>query len=118
MGGNSKEREISIKTGKACISAIKRLGYKVETFDPKKKSFFDIKRTNPNIIFNALHGEEGEDGYAQEFFEYSKIPYTHQVFYPSMRFDAFKNSFQKNICLKIKLKLPNLFLPEKIPITC
>ena len=63
LGGNSKEREISIKTGKACISAIKRLGYKVETFDPKKKSFFDIKRTNPNIIFNALHGEEGEDGW-------------------------------------------------------
>ena len=74
LGGNSKEREISIKTGKACLSAIKRLGYKVETFDPKKKSFFDIKKIKPNIIFNALHGEEGEDGYAQSFFEYSKNP--------------------------------------------
>ena len=45
LGGNSKEREVSKKTGKACISAIKRLGYKkVEIFfDPKKNSFFDIE---------------------------------------------------------------------------
>ena len=35
LGGNSKEREISIKTGKACIAALKRLGYKVDKFDPK-----------------------------------------------------------------------------------
>ena len=35
LGGNSRERTISIKTGKACISAIKRLGFKVEIFDPK-----------------------------------------------------------------------------------
>ena len=73
LGGNSKEREISIKTGKACVSAIKRLGFTVQTFDPQKKSFFDIKKSKSNIIFNALHGEEGEDGYAQSFFEYSKI---------------------------------------------
>ena len=73
LGGNSREREISIKTGKACTAAIKRLGYKVEIFDPKQKSFFEIKKNKSNIIFNALHGEEGEDGYAQSFFEYSKI---------------------------------------------
>ena len=64
LGGNSKEREISIKTGKACIAAIKRLGYKVERFDPKINSFFDINKSKSEIIFNALHGEEGEDGYA------------------------------------------------------
>ena len=40
LGGNSREREISIKTGKACIAAIKRLGYKVEIFDPKEKFIF------------------------------------------------------------------------------
>ena len=73
LGGNSREREISIKTGKACIGAIKRLGYKVEVFDPKIKSFFDIKNCKADVIFNALHGEEGEDGYAQSFFEYSKM---------------------------------------------
>ena len=69
LGGNSKEREISIKTGKACIAALNRLGYKVEKFDPKINSFFDINKSKSDIIFNALHGEEGEDGYAQSFFE-------------------------------------------------
>ena len=74
QGGNSKEREISIKTGKACVKAIKRMGYKVEIFDPKFESFFNISKSKSDVIFNALHGEEGEDGFAQSFFEYSKIP--------------------------------------------
>ena len=85
LGGNSKEREISIKTGKACIDAIKRLGYKVWEFDPKKKSFLDLKKDEPDIIFNALHGEEGEDGFAQIFFEFAKIPYTHSGVLSSMK---------------------------------
>ena len=67
LGGNSKERSVSLKTGKACFDAIKKLGYKVKTFDPKFNSFLQIKRKETDIIFNALHGKEGEDGYAQSF---------------------------------------------------
>ena len=54
LGGNSRERQISLKTGKACIAAIKKLGHKIEIFDPKKKSFLDIKRSNSDIIFKPL----------------------------------------------------------------
>ena len=36
MGGNSRERDISIQTGKACIKAIKKIGYNTKIFDPKK----------------------------------------------------------------------------------
>ena len=79
LGGNSKEREISIKTGRACIAAIKRLGYKVKTFDPKKESFFQIKNSKSDIIFNALHGEEGEDGYTDAEFHKRKIEFEKQV---------------------------------------
>tara|TARA_A100001011_G_scaffold257115_1_gene265386 strand:- start:1675 stop:2604 length:930 start_codon:yes stop_codon:yes gene_type:complete len=111
LGGNSKEREISIKTGKACISAIKRLGYKVETFDPKIKSFFDIKKIKPNIIFNALHGEEGEDGYAQSFFEYSKIPYTHSGVLSSM--NAMNKIVSKKIFIKNEIKTPKFIFIKK-----
>ena len=39
LGGNSRERQISLKTGKACIAAIKKLGHKIEIFDPKKNRF-------------------------------------------------------------------------------
>lgn len=111
LGGNSKEREISIKTGIACIAAIKRLGYKVEKFDPKTKSFFDIKKTKSNIIFNALHGEEGEDGYAQGFFEYSKIPYTHSGVLPSM--NAMNKTISKKIFIKNKIKTPSYLFIKK-----
>ena len=104
LGGNSREREISLKTGKACIVAIKKLGYNVEIFDPKKKSFFDIKKSNPDIIFNALHGEEGEDGYAQSFFEYSKIPYTHSGVLSSM--NAMNKLISKKIFVKHKITTP------------
>tara|TARA_X000001036_G_scaffold434947_1_gene475261 strand:- start:124 stop:1053 length:930 start_codon:yes stop_codon:yes gene_type:complete len=104
LGGNSREREISIKTGKACTAAIKRLGYKVEIFDPKQKSFFEIKKNKSNIIFNALHGEEGEDGYAQSFFEYSKIPYTHSGVISSM--NAMNKLISKKIFIKNKIKTP------------
>tara|TARA_B100001564_G_scaffold356638_1_gene371236 strand:- start:1380 stop:2309 length:930 start_codon:yes stop_codon:yes gene_type:complete len=105
LGGNSKEREISIKTGKACLAAIKRLGYKTEIFDPKMKSFFYIRKSRADIIFNALHGEEGEDGYAQSFFEYSKIPYTHSGVLSSMH--AMNKLISKKIFIKNKINTPS-----------
>ena len=111
LGGNSKEREVSKKTGKACLSAIKRLGYNVEIFDPKKNSFFDLKKNKSNIIFNALHGEEGEDGYAQSFFEYSKIPYTHSGVLSSM--NAMNKLISKKIFIKNKIKTPPFLYLKK-----
>ena len=58
LGGTSGEREVSLDTGKACIKAIKKLGYKVSTFDPKKKSFnlkiFKPEKTYVNGIKKAL----------------------------------------------------------------
>ncbi len=111
LGGNSREREISLKTGKACIAAIKKLGYKVEAFDPKKKSFFDIKQSNSDIIFNALHGEEGEDGYAQSFFEYSKIPYTHSGVLSSM--NAMNKLISKKIFIKYEITTPKFEIINK-----
>tara|TARA_A100001015_G_scaffold320839_1_gene448743 strand:+ start:881 stop:1810 length:930 start_codon:yes stop_codon:yes gene_type:complete len=111
LGGNSREREVSIKTGNACIAAIKRLGYKVDTFDPKKKSFLNIKKSKADVIFNALHGEEGEDGYAQSFFEYSKIPYTHSGVIPSM--NAMNKIISKKIFIKNKIKTPKYCVIKK-----
>lgn len=111
LGGNSKEREISLKTGRACIAAIKKLGHKVKIFDPKKNSFFDIKKTQSDVIFNALHGEEGEDGYAQSFFEYSKIPYTHSGVISSM--NAMNKLISKKIFIKHKIKTPKYEVIKK-----
>ena len=67
LGGTSGERKVSLDSGKACVKAIKSLGYRVNTFDPKKKPLNLINRNKVDIIFNALHGKDGEDGIAQSF---------------------------------------------------
>ena len=77
LGGNSGERSVSLKTGKACVKALKEKGYKVSVFDPKFKNFNLINNKRVDVIFNALHGKDGEDGVAQSYFEYLKIPYSH-----------------------------------------
>ena len=70
LGGNSGERAVSLESGKACIKALKRKKYLVTTFDPKYKNFNLIDKQKTDVIFNALHGKEGEDGIAQSYFEY------------------------------------------------
>ena len=106
LGGISKERDISLQSGKACIKAIKRLGYAVRTFDPAKKLLNQINRSKVDVIFNALHGKGGEDGNAQSYFEYLKIPYTHSgVFSSSLAMDKELSRlvFKKNR-IKVELK--------------
>ena len=75
-GGYSKEREISIKTAKAVFKQIKN-DYKCKILDPLNGFIKEIKKFKPNIIFNALHGRYGEDGYIQLILENEKIKYTH-----------------------------------------
>ena len=77
LGGTSGEREVSLDSGRACVKALKKLGFSVSTFDPKIKPLNLIDRNKTDIIFNALHGKDGEDGIAQSYFEYLRIPYTH-----------------------------------------
>ena len=77
LGGESKEREISLESAKSCILALKKIGHRVLKFDPKFLSLSKINQNNPDLIFNALHGKGGEDGKVQSFFEYFGIPYTH-----------------------------------------
>ena len=107
LGGTSGERAVSLESGKACIKALKNKGYKVSTFDPKNKNFNLINTKNLDVIFNALHGREGEDGVAQSYFEYLKIPYTHSGVLSS--FNAMNKIYSKEIFIKNKIKTPNFF---------
>ena len=107
LGGNSREREVSLESGKSCIIALKKIGYNVTRFDPKFLSLNKINKTNPDIIFNALHGKEGEDGKIQSFFEYFRIPYTHSGVLSSMI--AMNKYFSKKLFIKNKILTPNYF---------
>ena len=77
LGGTSGERHVSLNTGIACIKALKKKKYLVSKFDPKFKNLNLIDKRKIDVIFNALHGKDGEDGIAQSYFEYLNIPYTH-----------------------------------------
>ena len=75
-GGHSKEKEISLKTAKAVFKQIKN-NYNCKILDPKNGFIKKIRKFKPSIIFNALHGRYGEDGYIQLILENEKIKYTH-----------------------------------------
>ena len=105
QGGSSNEREISLRSGKACQKALRQLGFKVIVFDPFKDKLIKIKNLKVDKIFNALHGRDGEDGIVQGYFEYFKIPYTHSGITSSM--NAMDKIFSKKIFIKNNLKTPN-----------
>ena len=111
LGGSSGERAISLETGKACIKALKKKGYKVSTFDPKAKNFNLINKKKTDVIFNALHGRDGEDGVAQSYFEYLKIPYTHSGVISSL--NAMNKILSKKIFLRNNIKTPKFFSIKK-----
>ena len=111
LGGNSRERNISLETGKSCIFALNKVGYQTIKFDPKKNSLNNIKKINPDVIFNALHGKNGEDGKIQSFFEYFRVPYTHSGVLSSMI--AMNKHFSKQIFIKNRVTTPNYFFLNK-----
>jgi D-alanine-D-alanine ligase len=75
-GGLSSEREISIKSGKAVLSALQRLKLKAVGIDATRDVTEKIKKANIDIAYIILHGPMGEDGTIQGMLEIMGIPYT------------------------------------------
>ncbi len=103
-GGYSKERPISLKSAKAILKSINRV-YKVKFCDPCHNFFKTIKNFKPDIIFNALHGRFGEDGYIQSIIETLGIKYTHSGVISSM--SAMDKEISKKIFIKNRILTPN-----------
>ncbi len=77
LGGLSSEREVSLSSGKECGAALERLGAKVTYVDAGRDLAQVLTALKPDVVFNALHGEWGEDGCVQGILETLKVPYTH-----------------------------------------
>ena len=106
-GGISKERLISLDTGNQVAKELKKNGYKIKISEPDNKLEKNIKNFKPGVIFNALHGQFGEDGYIQSILEKFKIPYTHSgVIASSIAMDK---EISKKIFIKNKLNTPKFF---------
>ena len=77
MGGWSAEREISLRSGKACADALERLNYRVTRVDVGRDIAAVLTMIKPDVALNLLHGRPGEDGTIQGMLEILRIPYSH-----------------------------------------
>ena len=110
-GGLSGERKISFLTGKACSKALKKKGYKVRELDARGYFVDKLKKLKPKLVFNALHGQYGEDGFIQSILESLKIPYTHSgVLSSSLAMDK---TLSRILFKKNKIQTPKYFLLRK-----
>ena len=103
-GGISKERLISLETARAVYKELIKKNYKVIICEPDGNLINKIKSFKPNIVFNALHGQFGEDGYIQTVLESQKVKYTHSgVLASSIAMDK---EISKKIFIKKKILTP------------
>lgn len=77
MGGWSSEREVSLRSGKACADALERRGYRVSRVDVGRDVATVLGDLKPDAALNVLHGSPGEDGTLQGVLEILGIPYSH-----------------------------------------
>lgn len=77
MGGNSSEWEVSLKTGYTVVNALRKIGWDVVPF-PYENDILPVIPTlqTMDIVFNALHGGEGENGKIQQILEEHGLKYT------------------------------------------
>lgn len=79
IGGFSAEREVSLVSGRGVAEALKKAGYETVLHDltDSRRLLKVLEEEKPAVVFNALHGNFGEDGEIQGFLDMLQIPYTH-----------------------------------------
>jgi D-alanine-D-alanine ligase len=107
MGGWSAEREVSLRSGKACADAAERKGYRVTRIDVDRDIATILRGLKPDVAFNVLHGRPGEDGTLQGLLEVVGIPYTHSGVLASAL------AMQKDLA-KIVLRAAGIPVPDSI----
>ena len=134
MGGLSREREISLKTGKAIQKALTEKGYTVTPIDVGNDIAEKLVKEKIEWAFLALHGRFGEDGTIQGMLELMRIPYTgsgvlasalamHKIMtkkfflcekIPTPRFEVFhREEITKDLPKKNSLPLPVVVKPAR-----
>jgi len=76
-GGMSSEREVSLVSGTECAKALREEGYDVTEIDVAPNLWEQLHVADPDVVFNALHGDWGEDGRVQGVLDLFGAPYTH-----------------------------------------
>ena len=105
-GGFSREREISLQTAKGVFKEIKKK-YLTKICEPNGELINNLRSFKPDVVFNALHGRYGEDGYIQSILETEKIKYTHSGILSSSI--AIDKEISKKIFIKNNILTPKYF---------
>ena len=105
MGGWSAEREVSLRSGRACADALERRGYRVSRIDVGRDIATVLATLKPDAALNVLHGRPGEDGTLQGILEIVGVPYTHSGVLSSAL------AMQKELA-KIVMKAAGVPVPE------
>lgn len=115
MGGFSSEHQISINSGNVVCEALDKTQYEAYPIHILKEGWFyvpsngdkvavdkndfsflvDGEKVIPDVVFNAIHGTPGEDGYLPAYFKLIQMPYTSCDYYPAAL------SFNKRDCLSV-----------------
>lgn len=91
-GGPSAEREVSLASAAEVSAALRAEGYEVTEVDAGPDLVADLRASNPDVVYNSLHGRWGEDGCVQGLLEWLQIPYTHSgVFASALAMDKEKS---------------------------
>ena len=106
-GGFSREKEISLQTAYAVNLELKKKKYLTKICEPDGDLIKNLRNFKPNVVFNALHGRYGEDGYIQAILESEKIKYTHSGVKASSI--AMDKEISKKIFIKNKILTPKYF---------
>ena len=110
MGGWSAEREVSLRSGKACADAAERQGFRVSRIDVTRDIAGVLRELQPDVALNLLHGRPGEDGSIQGLLEVLGIPYTHSGVLSSAL------AMQKDLA-KVVLKAAGVPVPEGLVVS-
>jgi len=105
MGGWSAEREVSLRSGRACADALERGGYRVSRVDVGRDIATVLGTLKPDAALNVLHGCPGEDGTLQGILEIVGVPYTHSGVLSSAL------AMQKDLA-KVVMKAAGVAVPE------
>ncbi len=111
MGGWNSEREVSLRSGEAVFEALTKLGYKAVKIDFSHKIFEQLRTAKPDVVFNALHGTNGEDGRIQGVLDILEIPYTHSGIIASAV--CMDKVLTRKICATVGVKSPHYEILKK-----
>ena len=76
LGGNSAEREVSLRSGQAVLASLLRQSVDAFAFDPAESQLTDLIKEKVDRVLIMLHGRGGEDGTVQGALEWLGVPYT------------------------------------------